>query len=68
MAAYRTPSEHIRQLLATATEPLTTRHIAETVGVAPSSAARTLRRLEDQGAAVRQLAAGGCYAWTTTRK
>lgn len=59
--------ERIRRLLATATEPLTTRHIAEQAGTTPPQAARALRRLEDQGAAVRSLAAGGCYAWTATR-
>lgn len=59
--------ERIRRTLAAATQPLTTRTIAESVGTKPEQAARALRRLEDDGAAVRQAAAGGCYAWTATR-
>jgi DNA-binding IclR family transcriptional regulator len=66
MDSYETPSEHVRRILVTAPGPLTTRHVAETVGVTPPSAARILRRLEDQGAAVRRNADGGCYAWTVS--
>lgn len=56
----------IAQLLADATEPVTTRRLAELADTTPPQAARALRRLEGDGAAVRHLAAGGCYAWTTT--
>lgn len=68
MPIYERPPipERIRRLLATAGGPLTTRHIAEQAGTTPPQAARALRRLEDQHAAVRQLADGGCYAWTAS--
>ncbi|MDX3314556.1 GntR family transcriptional regulator [Streptomyces sp. ME08-AFT2] len=59
-----TLSQRLNQTLATATKPLTTRHLAELVGTTPPQAARALRRLEADGAAARQLADGGCYAWT----
>lgn len=59
--------ERIRRTLAAATGPLTTRTIAETVGTRPEQAARALRRLEDDGHAVRQVADGGCYSWTAVR-
>lgn len=59
--------ERIRRALAAATGPLTTRTIAETVHTTSEQAARALRRLEDDGHAVRRPAIGGCYAWTATR-
>lgn len=59
--------QRIHRLLTTATEPLTTRHLAELVGTTHPQAARALRRLEDDGTAVRQLADGGCYAWTAAQ-
>lgn len=59
--------ERIRRTLAAATQPLTTRTIAESVGTQPEQAARALRRLEAEGAAIRRLAAGGRYEWTATR-
>lgn len=69
MAVYAHPTirQRIHRTLTAATGPLTTRHIAELVGTAPEQAARALRRLEDDGAAVRRSAAGGCYEWTLTR-
>jgi hypothetical protein len=60
--------DRIRRALDTATGPLTTRRIAELVGTTPPQAARALCRLEGDGAAVRQLAEGGCYAWTATKQ
>lgn len=59
--------ERIRRQLLAATEPLTTRHLAELVDTTPPQAARGLRRLEDDGHVARQLAAGGRYSWTTSR-
>jgi DNA-binding IscR family transcriptional regulator len=56
----------IQHTLATTTEPVTTRRLAELDGVAPPSAARILRALEDDGTVLRQLHPGGCYAWTVT--
>lgn len=71
MAAYKyehpTVAARIRRTLATATGPVSTRNLAETVGVTPPYAARVLRRLEDRGIVVRQLGAGGCYSWTARR-
>ncbi len=66
MPVYEQPSirQRIHRTLTAATEPLTTRHLAELVGTTPPQAARALRRLEADGAAARQLADGGCYAWT----
>ncbi|KUL26619.1 hypothetical protein [Streptomyces regalis] len=57
----------IQRILAAAHEPVTTRRLAELAGTTHPQAARILRRLEDDGAAVSQLAAGGCYAWMATR-
>lgn len=58
--------ERIRRTLTTATQPLTTRTIAETVGTRPEQAARALRRLESDGHAACRPAAGGCYEWWST--
>lgn len=58
----------IAQLLADATEPVTTRRLAELADTTPPQAARALRRLERDGTAVRQLAAGGCYRWSSTTR
>lgn len=69
MAVYENPTvpERTLSLLDTSPEPLTAADIATRISTTPPQARRALRRLEDQGAAVRQLAAGGCYAWTATR-
>lgn len=65
--AYDTVRARIHRILADAAEPLTTRQLTELVDTTPSQAARSLRRLEADGAAVRRNADGGCYAWTSTR-
>lgn len=67
MPVSQTVRERVHCTLDDATGPLTTRRIAELVDTSPNQAARALRRLEDEGAAVRQIASGGCYAWTATR-
>lgn len=63
MPASQTIRGRIHRTLADARGPLTTRRIAELASTTPPQAARALRRLEDDGAAVRQIASGGCYAW-----
>ncbi|MDX2943312.1 helix-turn-helix domain-containing protein [Streptomyces caniscabiei] len=63
MLVSQTIRGRIRRTLADAGGPLTTRRIAELVDTTPPQAARALRRLEDDGTAVRQIASGGCYAW-----
>ncbi|MDX3708780.1 hypothetical protein PV733_07300 [Streptomyces europaeiscabiei] len=65
MLTLQTVRERVRSTLADASGPLTTRRIAEVVDTTLPQAARALRRLEDDGDAVRQLAPGGCWAWTT---
>lgn len=64
MFTVQTVRERVACLLDEATGPITTRRIAELVDTTPPQAARALRRLEDDGTAVRQLAPGGCWAWT----
>lgn len=56
--------DRVRRILATAREPLTVRQLADAADTTPPQAARVLRRLEDDGEAIRDLADGGCYAWT----
>lgn len=63
MLTVQTVRERVACLLDDATVPLTTRQIAELVDTTLPQAARALRRLEDDGTAVRQNASGGCYAW-----
>lgn len=67
MFVFQTVRERVHCTLDDATRPLTTRRIAELVDTTPPQAARALRRLEDDGDAVRQIASGGCYAWSSTR-
>lgn len=63
MTTFAPTRDRVRRVLATASGPLTVRQLAELSGSTPPQTARVLRRLEDDGHAVRGLAAGGCYEW-----
>lgn len=62
-----TVAERTGRLLTTTSRPLTAAAIAEQIGTSPRQARRALCRLEDQGTAFRQIAAGGRYEWTVRR-
>ena len=62
--------DRIDRILAEATTPLTSAELAEQAGTTAPQAARALRRLEDDGHAVRHLSTcptGGCYRWAAVR-
>lgn len=63
-----TVRDRIDRILTEATTPLTSAELADRAGTTQPQAARALRRLEDDGHAVRHLSSnptGGCYTWTS---